>query len=261
MPDDVLRPDWPASLGAAGLMSTRLGGVSAAPFDSLNLRLPAPGDDRRDELAAVQENRRRYAQACGATPVYLHQVHGCAVARLSADSTQRVHEADASLTTEPGIACTVLVADCLPVLFAAPGGRGVAAAHAGWRGLAGGVLDATVAALTEASGCAAGELHAWLGACIGPRQFEVGPDVLAAFGASADQPGRLFTLRVKQNRQDGSPRWLADLPALARERLAAVGVHQVSGGTVCTVEDRSRLFSFRRDRLTGRMAASVWITR
>jgi polyphenol oxidase len=255
MLDEVLRPDWPGSLGAAGLMSTRLGGVSAAPFDTLNLRLPG---ERDDEPAAVQENRRRYAQACGATPAYLHQVHGCAVARLQSDAKQVVHEADASLTTEPGIACTVLVADCLPVLFAAPDGRGVAAAHAGWRGLAGGVIEATVAALTQASGCAASDLHAWLGACIGPRQFEVGQDVLLAFGASAQHPGAFFKLRP---RSDGSAAWLADLPGLARARLAALGVRHVSGGGWCTVEDRSRFYSFRRDGVTGRMAASVWIVR
>lgn len=255
MLDEVLRPDWPASLGAAGLMSTRIGGVSAAPFDSLNLRLPGEQDD---ELAAVQENRRRYAQTCGATPVYLHQVHGRAVARLHADSQALVHEADASMTTEPGIACTVLVADCLPVLLAAPGGRGVAAAHAGWRGLAGGVIEATVAALTQASGCAAGELHAWLGACIGPRQFEVGQDVLQVFCASAQAPGAFFKPRP---RSDGSAAWLADLPGLARERLTALGLRHVSGGGWCTVENRSRFYSFRRDRVTGRMAASVWIVR
>jgi polyphenol oxidase len=258
MLDEVLRPDWPASLGAAGLMSTRIGGISAAPFDTLNLRLPGERDDARDDLAAVQENRRRYAHACGATPVYLRQVHGRAVVRLQANSKQLVHEADASITTEPGIACTVLVADCLPVLFAAPGGRGVAAAHAGWRGLAGGVLEATVAALTQASGCAAGELHAWLGACIGPRQFEVGEDVLRAFGPSAQAPGAFFKPRP---RGDGSAAWLADLPGLARERLAALGVRHVSGGAWCTVEDRSRFFSFRRERVTGRIAASVWIVR
>lgn len=247
-----LRPAWPAALGAAGLMSTRAGGVSVAPFDTMNLRLPHERDDALDDTEAVRENRHRYAAACGAQPVYLHQVHGVRVVRLTQAATAVV-EADASLTTEPGIACTVLVADCLPVLLAAPGGRGVAAAHAGWRGLAGGVLEATVAALTQASGCAAGDLHAWLGACIGPREFEVGEDVLQAFGASAARPGLFFTPRAQ------APKWLADLPALARARLAALGVRHVSGGHWCTVEDRSRFYSFRRDRITGRMAASVWI--
>jgi YfiH family protein len=162
-------------------------------------------------------------------------------------------EADAAITTEPGIACTVMVADCLPVLFAAPEGRGVAAAHAGWRGLAGGVLQATVAALCEATACSAHELQAWLGPCIGPRQFEVGADVVAAFGA-----GPRFVERV---RPDGAMRWLADLPGLARERLQAAGITQISGGSLCTVEDASRFFSFRRDGVTGRMAGAVWLRR
>jgi polyphenol oxidase len=253
---EVLRTDWPVSLGAAGAMSTRIGGVSAPPFDSLNF-----GRSGGDDLAAVQENRRRWAAQCGATPVYLSQVHGRAVARLTpADlqSAAAVQEADASITTERGIACTVLVADCLPVLLAAPGGQGVAAAHAGWRGLAIGVLEATVAALSDASACAPSELHAWLGACIGPQAFEVGEDVLQAFDASAAQPGAHFAWRP---RADGSARWLANLPALARERLQAMGLTQITGGACCTVQDRSRFFSFRRDRITGRMAASVWISR
>ena len=146
-----------------------------------------------------------------------------------------------------------MVADCLPVLFAAPGARGVGAAHAGWRGLAAGVLEATVQALCDAAGCAPQELSAWLGPCIGPRQFEVGADVLDAFGPAAD---RHFQLRP---RADGAPRWLADLPALARDRLQAAGVARISGGAWCTVEEPSRFFSFRRDRVTGRMAAAVWL--
>jgi YfiH family protein len=239
-------------------MSTRSGGVSAVPFDTMNLRWPGALDDHADAPTSVRENRRRYAQACGATPVYLRQVHGAAVAHLGLADLQAgapVHEADASVTTQPGIACTVLVADCLPVLLAAPGGRGVAAAHAGWRGLAGGVLEATIASLTRAAGCEAGELHAWMGACIGPRAFEVGEDVLLAFGASASRPGPHFV------RGALAGKWWADLPALARVRLSDSGVRHVSGGHWCTVEDRSRFFSFRRDQVTGRMAASVWIAR
>jgi YfiH family protein len=162
-------------------------------------------------------------------------------------------EADAAITTEPGLACTVMVADCLPVLFAAPRARAVGAAHAGWRGLAAGVLEATVQALCEVAACGADELSAWLGPCIGPRQFEVGADVQAAFGPAA---ARHFTARP---RPDGSPRWLADLPALARDRLHAAGVLRITGGTWCTVEDPSRFFSFRRDQVTGRMAAAVWL--
>lgn len=244
--DAFIRPDWDVDARVVALMSTRVGGVSAAPFDSLNL-----GRTSQDDRAAVAENRRRFEAALGATPTYLSQVHGTRVLRLPAG--EGPHEADASITTEPGVACTVMVADCLPVLFAAPQARAVGAAHAGWRGLAGGVLDATVVALCDAAACSPGELVAWLGPCIGPRAFEVGADVLEAFGPAA---ARRFAPRA---RPDGSARWLADLPALARDRLRAAGVTQLSGHDGCTVEDRSRFFSYRRDGLTGRMAAAVWI--
>ncbi|HJV59848.1 MAG TPA: peptidoglycan editing factor PgeF, partial [Albitalea sp.] len=229
------------------LMTTRRGGFSAAPFDSMNLR-----DGLGDDPKAVQCNQRLLAEAIGATPVYLNQVHGATVARLvAADAAPdaALQEADASVTTERGIACAVQVADCLPVLLAAPGGVG--AAHAGWRGLAGGVIEATVRALCEAAACEPARLHAWLGACIGPGHFEVGPDVLQAFGAAPETPGDRF-------RAKAAGKWLADLPSLARDRLLACGVAQVSGGHWCTVADASRFFSFRRDKLTGRMAALVW---
>ena len=260
---DAIRPDWPAPAGVAALMSTRHGGVSHAPFDSLNLRPPVLGGSDVDEPAAVRENQRRFAAALGATPVWLDQVHGARVVRLGAADVAAaaagapLARADASVCTEAGIACTVLVADCLPVLFCDRDGRAVGAAHAGWRGLSGGVLEATVAALCEAAGCGPERLLAWLGPCIGPQAFEVGADVLAAFGAD---PGKaaadpLFVPRV---RPDGSPRWLADLPGLARRRLAAVGVGQVSGGAWCTVAEGSRFFSFRREAgRTGRLAAAV----
>lgn len=248
--DAFIRPDWTVDARVGALMSTREGGVSAAPFDSLNL-----GRSVGDTPDAVAENRRRFETAIGAPPVYLSQVHGTRVLRLPAD--EGPHEADASFATEPGVACTVMVADCMPVLFAAPQASGVAAAHAGWRGLAGGVLEATVTALCDASNCQPRELSAWLGPCIGPRQFEVGADVLAAFGPSASP--RFVSRGPGHVGADGSPRWLADLPALARDRLRAMGVERVSGGRWCTVEERSRFFSFRRDRVTGRMAAAVWI--
>lgn len=246
----ALMPDWTARGHVGALMSTRAGGVSAPPFDALNLGLSS-GDDPD----AVQENRRRFEAAIGARPVWLSQVHGARVVRLDSRGAAPAGQADAAVTIEPGVACTVMVADCLPVLFAAPGGRGVGAAHAGWRGLAAGVLDATVAAMCEAARCEPADLFAWLGPCIGPRQFEVGADVLAAFGVAGDGGPRF----VPRARPDGAMRWLADLPGLARDRLAALGVTQVSGGTWCTVENASRFFSFRRDRSTGRMAASVWL--
>ena len=246
--EGALIPDWTAGARVGALMSTRAGGVSAAPFDSLNL-----GRSAGDERGAVDENRRRFAAALGARPVWLSQVHGARVLRLMADTgnASTRAEADAAITTVSGLACTVMVADCLPVLFAAPEGRGVGAAHAGWRGLAGGVLEATVAALCEAAACTPRELQAWLGPCIGPRRFEVGADVLDAFGG-----GPHFRPRP---RPDGAMRWVADLAGLARERLGAAGLTQISGGAWCTVEDASRFFSFRRDGVTGRMAAAIWL--
>ncbi len=247
MRSEWITPEWSVDAHIGALMTTRAGGVSGPPFDSLNLGRSA-GDDR----AAVDENRRRFEAALGVPTRYLSQVHGTRVARIThADTT--CSEADAAVTTERRLACTVMVADCLPVLFAAPEARGVGAAHAGWRGLAGGVLEATVLALCEASACEPEELSAWLGPCIGPRQFEVGADVVETFGSAASP------LFVERRRTDGALRWLADLTALARDRLQAAGVSRFSGGRWCTVEDRSRFFSFRRDRVTGRMAAAVWI--
>lgn len=236
-------------------MSTRAGGVSPPPFDSLNL-----GTAAGDDPARVQHNRDRFAAAIGARPVFLKQVHGADVVRLSAAQPFATPPAaDASFTTEPGLACCVLLADCMPVLVAAPEGRAVAAAHAGWRGLSLGVIEAAARAVCEAASCAAADLDVWLGPCIGPREFEVGADVLRAFDAEPverDQPHFAWKPRA-----DGAPRWRADLPALARERLHRLGVRRVSGGTWCTVEDASRFFSFRRDGVTGRMAAAVWIRR
>ena len=240
---------WDAPPGVGALMSTRLGGVSAAPYTSLNLGL-AVGDD----AAAVAENRRRFAAATGAEPVWLRQVHGSRVVRLDGDQqpdSARHLDADAAWTDLPGLACVVQVADCLPLLLAHREGRAVAAAHAGWRGLAAGVVEATVKALCEGSRSQPRDLLAWLGPCIGPQQFEVGAEVLAAFAEDT----RHFNRRP---RPEGAARWLADLPALARTRLERLGVQHVSGGGWCSVEDASRFFSFRRDGVTGRMAAAIW---
>ena len=248
---DWLVPDWETP-GIGAVMTTRAGGVSAAPFDSLNLR-----DGLSDDPQAVAENQCRLRAAIGGTPVWLKQVHGATVVPLTAASTRPDAppiSADGCWTTEPGVVCAVQVADCLPVLFAAPGARGVAAAHAGWRGLAGGVLEASIGALCGAAHCEPGELQAWLGACIGPRCFEVGPDVLEAFGAGSHGETLAF-VPFKPGK------WHADLPLLASERLHAAGVRSISGGHWCTVEEASRFFSFRRDGVTGRMAAAVWIER
>ncbi len=261
---DAIRPDWPAPAGIVALMSTRAGGSSVAPFDSLNLRPPALGGEAQDVPDAVLENQRRFAGALGLQPVWLQQVHGADVLRLGAGHLQRgaaLPRADASICTEPGIACTVLVADCLPVLLCSRDGRAVGAAHAGWRGLAGGVLDNTVAALCEAVSCGPDQLLAWLGPCIGPAAFEVGADVLQAFGADPAVLDKADAALFRFSpRADGSPRWRADLAGLARRRLAALGVAAVGGDHWCTVDQPSRFFSFRRAPRTGRMAAAIGIT-
>ncbi|MCY7316300.1 MAG: peptidoglycan editing factor PgeF [Rubrivivax sp.] len=238
-------------------MSQRGGGISAAPWNRLNL-----GHGVGDAPAAVDSNRARFTAALGgARPMWLRLVHGCDVLQLTpAQLDGPMPTADAAWTAERGIACTVSVADCLPVLLAVRDGRAVAAAHAGWRGLAQGVLEATVHSLCRGSGAVPGELLAWLGPCIGPRQFEVGADVLAAFGVAADGAGDVAHDAgfVYRPRPDGAPRWLADLPRLARQRLALAGVSAVAVDGACTVEDGLRFFSFRRDGVTGRMAAAIW---
>lgn len=245
-----LGPEWPAD-GVGAVMTTRHGGAGLPPFDSLNLR-----DGIGDDPVAVAENRRRLRVAIGAEPVFLDQVHGDRVVRLStADSRADapIHAADAAVTTEAGLACVVQVADCVPVLFAAPDGRAVGAAHAGWRGLALGVLEATLAEVCSAAVCRPGEVRVWLGACIGPERFEVGADVLEAFGATNGAPSATRFVATLNGK------WLGDLPGLARDRLTAAGIGSIGGGLWCTVSDPSRFFSFRRDRNTGRMAAAIWI--
>ena len=256
VPRSWLRPHW-AQPGVAALMTTRDGGRGQAPFDSFNLK-PGLGDDDV-AVAAHQTGLQAWMQA---DPVWLNQVHGTRVVRLQpADARPGapVHAADASVSTVPGLACVVQVADCLPVLMAARG-RGVAAAHAGWRGLSAGVLEATLAELCDATGCAPEEVEAWLGACIGPGRFEVGADVLAAFGAdpaAIDGAAGRFVSRAPAH----PGKWLADLPGLAEDRLRAAGVQRLQAAGLCTVDESSRFFSFRRDGRTGRMAAAVWLER
>lgn len=261
----LLLPDWSEPPGVVAAMSTRGGGVSEPPFDSLNLRpWQLPGADL-DAPEAVAENQRRLAAALGARPVFLRQVHGTTVLRLThADLAWTAQDgaawpaADAAITTETGLACVAQAADCLPVLFSSRCGGVVGAAHAGWRGLAAGVLERTVEALCQAGGVPPGDVQAWLGPSIGPLAFEVGADVLVAHGADPARLTGSAALRfVPRPRPDGSPRWLADLPGLARDRLAALGLRSVHGGRWCTVSEPSRFFSFRRAPVTGRMAACI----
>lgn len=244
---DLLLPDWPAPARVRALMSLRDGGVSAAPYDSLNL-----GDHVGDDAAAVQRNRALLAGQLGAAAVFMQQVHGTAVERLP--SPHAVPVADACMSLQPGLACTIMVADCLPVLFCDTEGRAVAAAHAGWRGLAAGVLESTLQALRSAVPQA--QWLAWLGPCIGPSAFEVGEEVRAAFVAQSAAATECF-------RAHTAGKWWADLPALARLRLAASDLQGIHGNDSsapwCTVSDASRFFSHRRDRVSGRMAACIWL--
>lgn len=235
-------------------MSGRTGGVSRAPYDSLNL-----GVHVGDEPAHVQRNRERFAAAVGMPLARLQQVHGANVVTLQTPwPVSPAVQADASATTQPGLACEVQVADCLPVLFADVRGRVVAAAHAGWRGLAAGVLEATLQRCCELAEVVPQDIEAWLGPCIGPTQFEVGADVLAGFGVEP-LPG--VAQRHFMPRGEVLGKWWADLPGLARERLVRAGVGGIRGndGSTdwCTVQQASRFFSFRRDGVTGRMSAAI----
>ncbi|WLH62130.1 peptidoglycan editing factor PgeF [Pseudomonas sp. FP2300] len=239
---DWLIPDWPAPARVKACVTTRGGGVSLAPFDSLNL-----GDHVGDDPTAVAENRRRLTDQFAITPAWLQQVHGIAV--VEADPTQ-VATADASWTDTPGIACASMTADCLPVLFCNRAGTRVAAAHAGWRGLANGVLEATLDSLAVP----ADEILAWLGPAIGPQAFEVGPEVREAFIAQLPEAVKAFAA------SPNAGKFLADIYQLARLRLAVRGVTAVYGGGLCTVTD-PRFFSYRRNPCTGRFASLIWIER
>jgi polyphenol oxidase len=242
----VLTPDWPAPARVRAAFTLRGGGVSAPPYDSLNI-----GAHVGDAAGCVAENRRRVREQLDlpAEPAWLEQVHGTGVAELDGREPGRLGEpADAVITRRPGTVCAVQVADCLSVLFADRGARVVGVAHAGWRGLAGGVLEATAARLEVPP---AG-LIAWLGPAISAPHFEVGSEVRAAFLDRDAGAADAFAANARG-------RWQCDLAALARRRLAALGITAVSGGTWCTFADRQRFFSFRRDGRCGRMAALIWL--
>ncbi len=242
---EVIRPRWAAHPRVHAAFTLRTGGVSTGPYASLNV-----GAHVGDAVEAVKENRRRVAAhlALAAQPAWVEQVHGIGVLELDGPAHAARQPADAMIARRPGTACVIQVADCMPVLFAAADGSAVAAAHAGWRGLAAGVLEATVARL----GLDAGALAAWLGPAICPRHFEVGAEVRAAFMSHDAAASAAFVPNARG-------RWHCDLPALARQRLSALGVDAVSGGEWCTYADPERFFSYRRDGQCGRMAALVWL--
>lgn len=240
MSADWLTPDWPAPAQVKACVTTRAGGVSLEPFDRFNL-----GAHVGDEPDAVAQNRHSLIEKLNCQPAWLQQVHGVAVA--AADPSV-VAEADASWTATPGIACTVMTADCLPALFCDRAGSRVAAAHAGWRGLVNGVLEATLDSLA----IPAEDVLVWLGPAIGPQAFEVGPEVREAFLDVQAEADQAFVPSANPGK------YLADIYQLARLRLAARGVKAVYGGGFCTVTD-PRFFSYRRSARTGRFASLVWL--
>ena len=242
----AIRPDWAAPTCVRSAFTLRTGGVSVAPYDSLNVGLHVG-----DAPEAVRENRRRVREVVGlpAAPVWLQQVHGTVVADLDVlVPSNEPPQADASVTRVVGRVCAIQVADCMPVLFAARDGSAVGAAHAGWRGLAGGVLEETVRKLDVSPS----HLLAWLGPTIGQQHFEVGDEVRTAFMSADAAAAGAFVANSRG-------RWQCDLYALARGRLAALGMENVSGGGWCTYADTARFFSYRRDGQCGRMTALVWM--
>jgi len=244
-------PDWPdLPDNVAAMTTTRWGGVSRIPYDDgtgaggLNLGVHV-GDSELDVL----QNRARLRDLLPAEPAWLSQVHGVTV--VNAADAKNTPEADASIATKPGMVCAIQTADCLPVLFCDVQGKVVGASHAGWRGLLHGVLENTVAHMRAAG---AGEIVAWLGPAIGPQRFEVGAEVmqafverdskaLAAFHPLHDQPGK----------------YLADIYQLARQSLSKVDVTRIRGGEFCTVTEHKQFYSYRRDKVTGRMASLIWL--
>ena len=258
MNPDWLVPQWPVPAQVRAVCTTRAGGCSQAPYDSMNL-----GDHVGDCPQDVAANRHLLQQAIGVPPVFLSQVHGTHAVWLS-DQTAHGTTADACITDQTRVACTIMVADCLPVLFTNVQGTRVAAAHAGWRSLAGeggaGILEAVFASfkavVQDGIEFDATEIITWLGPCIGPQAFEVGAEVRHAFVGHDPASGVMFT-------PGASGKWLADLQGLARLRLQALGMTRIYGNdgsrAWCTVSQPSRFFSHRRDRISGRMAACIWM--
>ncbi|AUX94520.1 purine nucleoside phosphorylase YfiH [Mixta gaviniae] len=240
---DLIVPDWPAPASVRACSTTRAGGVSAAPWDSLNL-----GDHVGDRPEDVLANRTRLQKmaALPAMPYWLEQVHGTDVVRLDGQPTA-MRRADAVWSNQPGAVCAVMTADCLPVLFCSFDGKEIAAAHAGWRGLCAGVLENTLRQFSAP----AEAIHVWLGPAIGPDAFEVGPEVRDAF--MAHDPAAQHAFRAS------GAKFYADLWLLARQRLTTQGVTSISGGGRCTWQESAQFFSWRRSGTTGRMASLIWL--
>jgi YfiH family protein len=241
-----IEPQWSAASNIHAISTIRQGGVSQSPWESLNL-----GDHVNDDPSDVAENRRRLRRLAGLPhePQWLTQVHGCDITEITESPPAGGCEADAAYTNRPGCICAVLTADCLPVLFVDMRGREVAAAHAGWRGLAGGVLEQTVGRFAAAPQT----LLAWLGPAIGPASFEVGAEVREKFLKWSSDCETAFVQHEKG-------RWLADIYQLARLRLRKTGITAIYGGDYCTYRDAERFYSYRRDGETGRVATLIWFS-
>jgi YfiH family protein len=232
-------PDWGAPANVRALVTTRSGGVSQVPWKSFNL-----GDHVGDAPAAVAENRRRLREYLPGEPLWLKQVHGVTCIDSQRAST---NEADAAFTRTANVVCAVLTADCLPILLCDTAGSVVAAAHAGWRGLAAGILESTVRSMSVPGE----QIMVWLGPAIGPENFEVGGEVREAFVAHDPLAATAFARCT-------NGRWLCDIYQLAQQRLAALGVCRIASADFCTVRDTERFYSYRRDGVTGRMASLIW---
>jgi len=240
----LIQPDWPAPTSVVACVTTRRGGCSSSPYDSLNL-----GDHVGDDPECVKLNRERLSKILDlpSEPKWLNQVHGTTV--LNAAQIQPGVEADASYSREPGMVCAIMTADCLPVFFSDDEGREVAVAHAGWRGLVAGVLEATIDAMRTPPG----RIVTWLGPAIGPERFEVGDEVRIAFQKKDTAATQAF-------KPSSHGRWLANIYTLARQRLEQAGVKAISGGKACTFLDEEEFYSYRRDgQQSGRMASLIWI--
>lgn len=240
--ESLIYPEWPAPANVKALQTTRNGGISTAPYDTLNLGLHVGDDPVR-----VNRNRQMLEPLMPSEPVWLEQVHGTVVA--NADAAACRVQADACIARQRGSVCVIMTADCLPVLLCDEAGTVVAAAHAGWRGLCDGVIEATVREM----GVAPQQLMAWLGPTIGPHAFEVGEDVRAAFMAHDAQAAAAFIPLAAEGK------YRADIVRLARQRLNALGITRITGGTFCTFHQKDKFFSYRRDGVTGRMGTFIWL--
>lgn len=259
---DIIRPDWDAPANVRSLVTTRHGGCSQAPFESFNI-----AEHVGDKTQNVKKNRKLLTNLLPSEPIWLNQVHSNKV--VDASFTVPGSDADGSYTIQANVVSVVMTADCLPVLICNRQGNAVAALHAGWRGLADGILEQGVKKLLQASQCTPRDLLIWLGPAIGPETFEVGEAVRQAFLRQALQHSSDSTPELHQAlrhslRQcfipsDNQMKWFADIYQLARVRLALLGIENVSGGNYCTYSEQETFFSYRRDGKTGRMASLIWI--